>query len=239
MSREPAVTSAFVELAEAMVTSQDLVGFLHLLSRRTVELLDVDAVGVMLADENDRLRAIAASNEDTHLLEMFSLQHQEGVCIDVYRSGKADQTSTSGTVERWPHFSKLAVAHGYGWLCGLPLRHGGEVIGAMNLFRRKDAPLADDDVRLGQGLADVATLALLQRRETTAARRQAAQLQDALDSRVLIEQAKGVLAERLGVDLDEAFRRLRKQARNTNRKLHELAADVVGGEDDLVGFSAS
>ena len=232
MTHETELASAFVEMAEALVSGQSLGEFLHLLSCRSIELLDVDAAGVMLADEHDRLRAIAASSEDTHMLEVFALQHQEGVCLDVYRTGKPEQTSTAGTAERWPNFSKLALAHGYGWVCGLPLRHGDEIIGALNLFRRKDEPLGDHDVRLGQALADVATVALMQRRETTQARRQATQLQAALDSRVLIEQAKGVLAERLDVTPDEAFVALRRQARDANRKLVDLAHEIVMGKTD-------
>ena len=185
VTRETRLTAAFVELAEAMVVGVDLVDFPHRLSCHAVDLLEVDAAGVMLADEHDRLRAIS---------------------------------------------------HGYGWLCGLPLRHGNEVIGALNLFRERDEPLGDPDVQVGQALADVATVALLQRRETTQARRQADQLQAALDSRVLIEQAKGVLAQRLGVSLEEAFQALRRTARNTNRELHELSNDVVRGDPETIGL---
>src|SRR4051794_31952642 len=129
----------------------------------------------MLAEEKDRLRSVAASSEDTHLLEVFALRHQEGVCLDVYRTGEAEKTSTAGTVDRWPNFSRLAVSHGYGWVCGVPLRHGDEIMGALNLFREKDEPLDDHDVRLGQALTDMAAVALLQRREATQARRQATQ----------------------------------------------------------------
>src|SRR3954447_21248004 len=121
---ETELAAAFVELAGAVGRGRCLDEFLHLLSCRTIELLEVDAAGVMLADENDRLRAIAASSEDTHHLEVFALQHQEGVCLDVYRSGMPEQTSTAATTERWPHFSRLTLAHGYGWVCGIPLRHG-------------------------------------------------------------------------------------------------------------------
>jgi GAF domain-containing protein len=240
MTREAEVAAAFVDLAGSMVTGKELFEFLHQLCKRSVALLDVDAAGVMLADEHDRLRAIAASNEDTHLLEMFSLQNQEGVCIDVYRSGTAEQTSTAGTVDRWPNFSRLAIAHGYGWLCGVPLRHGDDILGAMNLFRKNDEPLGDDDVRLAQALADFATVALLQRRESAEARRRATQLQEALDSRVLIEQAKGVLAERLGVPPEEAFGLLRREARNNNRKLNDVAHEVVHGDaNELTRFGSA
>src|SRR4051812_22834179 len=227
MTRETRLASAFVELAESLVTGREVGDFLHLLSCRAIELLEVDNAGVMLADENDRLRAIAASTEDTHHLEVFALQHQEGVCLDVYRSGKSEQTSTAGTTDRWPHFSQLTLERGYAWVCGIPLRHGDEIIGALNLFRNTEQALEDHHLALAQALADVATVALLQRRETTQARRKAAQLQIALDSRVLIEQAKGVLAERLSVSTDEAFQALRREARNTNRKLHDVARDVV------------
>ncbi len=239
MTRETRLASAFVEIAEALVTGEQLGDFLHRLSCHALDLLEVDAAGVMLADERGRLRAIAASNEDTHHLEVFALQHEEGICLDVFRSGKSAQASVSETRDRWPHFSRLTGEQGYGWVCGIPLRHGEEVIGAMNLFREKETSLGMDDVRLAQALADVATVALLQRRETTAARRLATQLQGALDSRVLIEQAKGVLAERLGVDLEEAFQALRREARNTNRKLQDLARDVVGGDPATIeGFAS-
>src|ERR1700712_2505376 len=115
VTREADLAAAFVDLAEAMVSGTEVFDFLHRLCCHAVELLEVDAAGVMLADENDRLRAVAASNEDTHLLEMFALQHQEGVCLDAYRSGQPEQTSTAGTTDRWPHFSRLTLAHGYGW----------------------------------------------------------------------------------------------------------------------------
>jgi transcriptional regulator with GAF, ATPase, and Fis domain len=234
---ETELATAFVDLAEAMVSGRDLVDFLHLLSCRTIELLDVGAAGVMLADENGRLRAIAASSEDAHLMEVFALQYEEGVCLDVYRDGRAEQASTAGTVDRWPNFSTLAIAHGYGWVCGVPLRHGTETIGALNLFREKDEPLGEHDLRLGQALADAATVALLQRRETNQARRQATQLQAALDSRVMIEQAKGMLAERLGVTPDEAFHLLRGHARGHNRKLLDVAQEIVRGDVSLVSGS--
>lgn len=237
MTRETKLASAFVELAAALISGTQLDEFLHLLSCDIVALLDVDAVGVMVADENDRLRAIAASDENAHLLEIFALQHEEGVCLDVYRSGRPEQTSTATTADRWPHFSRLCLAHGYAWVGGIPLRHDAEILGAVNLFRRKEEAVEEDELRLGQALADVATAALLQRRETTQARRQAAQLQVALDSRVLIEQAKGVLSERLGLSPEDAFRQLRHEARDRNRRLHDLAREVVGGADVVPGKS--
>ena len=156
------------------------------------------------------------------------------MCLDVYRSGKPEQMSTAGTTDRWPHFSQLTLEHGY----ALGLR--GSAAARRGDHRRAE-PVPEhragawrDDLALAQALADVATVALLQRRETTQARRQAAQLQIALDSRVLIEQAKGVLAERLNVSPDEAFQALRRESRNTNRKLHDLAHDVVSGDADTV-----
>src|SRR3954452_7796731 len=138
-----------------MISGRDLADSLHLLSLRTVAVLDVDAAGGMLADENVRLRAIAASHESVHFLEMFSLQLQEGICIDVYRTGEIEQTSSAGTAARWPRFSRLVVDHGYGCLCGVPLRQDGEVIGAMNLFRETAQPLDESNVRLAQALANV------------------------------------------------------------------------------------
>jgi GAF domain-containing protein len=227
MTRETRLAAAFTELAEALISGRDLVDFLHVLSCHCVELLEVDAAGVMLGDESGRLRAVGASDEQTHLLELFALQHEEGPCLDVFLKGAVEQVGTADVAERWPRFSRLVRKSGYGWICALPLRHQQQMIGALNLFRTEARPLSDEEVRLGQALADVATAALLQQREVAQARRLAGQLQMALDSRVLIEQAKGILAERLGVEPDVAFGHLRREARTSNRKLHDVAADVV------------
>jgi len=230
--------ASFVGVIEAMVTRPDLVDFLHWICVRSTVLLDIAAAGLMLADEDDQLRVIAASNEETHFLEVFTLQHQEGVCFDVFKTGEAEQASLPASGDRWPTFSAVTQEHGYRWVAGLPLRYDGEILGTMNLFRAEEKALSDEDFRMAQALTDVTTLALLQRRETAQARKHAKELQFALDSRVLIEQAKGMLAERLHITPDEAFNLMRRRARDSNRKLRAIADDVVN-RDGTTRFNAS
>jgi GAF domain-containing protein len=226
-SRETQLAEAFVELADAMVSGRDVIDFLHLLCGYAVTLLDVSAAGVMLADEADKLRAIAASDEGTHMVEVLALQHEEGPCLDAYRSGEIVQASSEVAARRWVRYYQLAAGQGYRWMCGVPLRRNGETLGAMNLFRQADSELPELHLKLAQALADVATIALLQRREGAQTRRLAANLRIALDSRVLIEQAKGALAVQRGIPLDAAFAHMRAQARDSNRKLHDVAAEIV------------
>jgi GAF domain-containing protein len=227
VTRETQLAEAFVELADAMVSGRDVIDFLHLLCRHAVTLLDVSAAGVMLADEANRLRAIAASDEGTHMVEVLALQHEEGPCLDAYRCGAIVQASSEEARRRWVRYYQLASGQGFRWMCGVPLRHDGETLGAMNLFRQADSELPETHLKLAQALADIATIALVQRREGAQTRRLAANLQIALDSRILIEQAKGALAVRRGIPLDEAFDHMRGQARDSNRKLHDVAAEIV------------
>ncbi len=230
MTSEIQLSSAFVELSEAMVSGRDVVDFLHLLCCHATILLDVTAAGVMLADENGQLVAVAASDERTHSLEVFSLQHNEGPCLEAYRTGRQLQVATDDALVRWPTFARVAADRGFAWMCGVPLRQAAARLGALNLFRTSAEPLPDTQLRIAQALADVATVSLLQRREAAQARRQVAQLQVALSSRVLIEQAKGVIAERHGLSLGDAFALLRGQARDANRKLQDVAYEVVNAD---------
>jgi GAF domain-containing protein len=227
VTRETQLADAFVELAGAMVSGRDVIEVLHLLCTHAVTLLDVSAAGVMLADESDHLHAVAASDERTHLLEILALQHEEGPCVEAFRTGAIVPASATQAGERWPGFYSAAAARGYQSFYGIPLQIAGEMIGAMNLFGKNDAGIADNELRLAQALADVVTIALLQRRERTQTRKLATNLQTALTSRVLIEQAKGALAQRLGIPPENAFELLRTQARDSNRKLNDVAHDII------------
>ncbi len=235
MARETQVAQALVSLAEAMVSGVDVIDVLHQLCREAVAVLDVTAAGVMLADENSELRAVAASDERTHLLEIFAVQHDEGPCLDAFRTGHVEQLTADEASSRWPRFGKLAEVQGYRRFCGIPLTWGGDRIGALNLFRASVAPLPPADVAIARALANMASIAVLQHRESAGARRLTTQLQTALHSRVLIEQAKGTLAERMGVSVEEAFERMRAQARDANRKLHDVAYDIVHGRSEATG----
>lgn len=232
---QPTVARTFVELADTLVADFDLVEFLHQLTVRSQQILEVDAVGLLLADNQGGLNVMAASSEQAQVLELFQLQHAEGPCLDTYRTGHAlscpDLTSET---TRWPHFTREAIAAGFVAVHALPMRLREEVIGGLNLFTSTAGPLDAELLAVGQALADVATIGLLHERAMRNNDLLAEQLQTALNSRLAIEQAKGILAERADITVGEAFTRLRAYARNHNLKLHDLAQAVVD-RDPVLG----
>lgn len=227
------VTRAFVDLADTLVDEFDVIELLHVLTGRCVQLLGVDAAGVMLADAHGQLRVAAASSEHARLLELFELQGDAGPCVDAFRSGTPVSYAVAGEDPPWPEFVSRAGLEGFTSFHALPMRLRHTVIGAMNLFRHEPQALTDDDIRVAQAFADIATIAILQERLVREREVIATQLQTALDSRVIIEQAKGVLAERLGCDMEGAFSLLRAAARKRNERLSDLARDVVMGHDGV------
>ncbi len=228
------LAKTFVELADNLVADFDLIDFLRLLTDRCVAVLGVSAAGVLLADRNGELRVMAASSEEARLLELFQLQNDEGPCLECFHTGTAvtvpDLSTQAG---RWPRFVAQAQRTGFTAVQALPMRLRDDVVGALNLF--SSGPELSDPaaVPLGQALADVATISLLQQRSTEASTLLNEQLQTALNSRVLIEQAKGKLAERLDIDMEQAFTALRGYARSHQRRLSDLALDFVNGTDSL------
>jgi transcriptional regulator with GAF, ATPase, and Fis domain len=219
----------FVELADTLVADYDVIDFLDGLTRRVVDLLGVTACGVLLADHLDALNVIAASSEQSRLLELFQLQNEQGPCLEAYRSGQPVLCASleGASAQRWPLFAPAARDAGFTAVYALPMRLRDQVIGAVNLFSDGVRHLTADEIELGQSLADVATIGILHERVVRRHDEVAGQLQTALNSRILIEQAKGVIAERLGLSVDEAFISLRRHARNTNAKLTDVAAAVV------------
>ncbi len=234
------LSETFVELTDTLVAGFDVIDFLHVLTGRSVELLDVSAAGLLLADPRGELRVVAASSEAARLLELFQLQSDQGPCLDCYRTGQpvtvTDLTTGAG---RWPRFAAGARDAGFTAVQALPMRLREQVIGALNLFRAAPGPFDPADVRVGQALADVATISLLHERGMRHGEILNEQLQAALDSRVIIEQAKGILAERLGLDMDRAFGLLRDFARSRNLRLSGLAGALVDGTQNLTGLAAS
>jgi transcriptional regulator with GAF, ATPase, and Fis domain len=222
------LSDTFVELADTMVADFDVIDFLHLLTDRSVMLLNASAAGVMLADPRGELRVAASSNEAAGLLDLFQLQNDEGPCLDCFRTGQpVTATDLSGLVQRWPRFAVAATQYGFRTVEALPMRLRDQVIGALNLFRAAPGPFESADLRLGQALADVATIGLLHERNVRRSETVVEQLQAALNSRVTIEQAKGKLAGRLGIDTDQAFGMLRDYARNSNQRLTDVARNFV------------
>jgi hypothetical protein len=230
MSREQTLALAFVELADTLVADFDVVDFLHGLAGRCVDLLAVDAAGLMLADQRGRLRLMASSAEQSRLLELFELETDEGPCLACFHASHlVSDTALDRPDPRWPRFGQRAGLAGYRAAHALPLRLRDETIGVLNLFCVAGGPLSEADARLGQALADVATIGLLQHRAIAHRQLLAEQLQGALNSRVLVEQAKGVIAERLQIGMAEAFTALRAHARRHNLRLSDLARGIIDG----------
>ena len=234
MDRERRLAETFVELADTLIDDFDVIDFLQVLAARCVELLGVGAAGIMLAGQGGSLMTVAASDERARLLELFEIQNDEGPCRDCYRLGAAVvNVDLDGARERWPQFAPQAIAGGFRSANALPLRLRSQVVGSLNLFHADTAGLGDAELRLAQALADAATIGILQQRTIRRGEIVAGQLQSALTSRVVIEQAKGVLAERLQISIDVAFEMLRSAARSRNRLLSELARDVASGSADV------
>ena len=224
------LSDTFVELADTMVADFDVIDFLHLLTDRSVALLAASAAGVVLADPRGELRVAAASSEEAGLLELFQLQNDQGPCLECFRTGRpVTAADLAGPDRRWPRFAPAAARAGFASVEALPMRLRDQVIGALNLFRAETGPLDPADLRIAQALADVATIGLLHERNVRRRETVAEQLQAALNSRVVIEQAKGKLAERLGTDMDRAFTMLRDHARTTNQRLTDVARAFVDG----------
>jgi transcriptional regulator with GAF, ATPase, and Fis domain len=233
--REQRLADAFVELADTLVDDYDVLDFLHGLAGHCVTLLDVDAAGLMLADATGLLRVAASSNEEVRLLELFELQNEDGPCLECFVSGRAVEAGDLLETERdrWPGFGRAATASGFRSVVALPLRLRDETIGALNLFRVQPGALVSQDRSLAQAMADVATIGILQERGSQRREVLARQLQDALSSRIVIEQAKGVIAERQGVHVDAAFELLRARARSHGEPLSDVARRVVANELSL------
>jgi GAF domain-containing protein len=233
------LSETFVELTDTMVADFDIIDFLHVLTSRSVELLSVSAAGLLLADPRGELRVVAASSEAARLLELFQLQSDQGPCLDCFRSGRPVVVPNLSADQRWPRFAAAAGQAGFSAVQALPMRLRDQVIGALNLFRATPGAFDADSVQVGQALADVATIGLLHERSMRRSDILNEQLQTALNSRVIIEQAKGKLAERLGIDVTQAFSLLRDQARNRNQRLSDLARAFVDGTQTITGPDGS
>jgi hypothetical protein len=222
------LSDTFVALADTMVDDFDVIDFLHMLTDRSARLLSVSAAGVVLADHRGQLRVAAASSDEAGLIELFQVQNDQGPCLDCFRTGQpVTAADLAGPGQRWPRFAAAATRAGFGTVNALPMRLRDQVIGALNLFGTGAGLLGPAELRIGQALADVATIGLLQERNVRRAETLAEQLQAALNSRVVIEQAKGKLAERTGLDMNEAFTLLRQHARTTSQRLTDVARDVI------------
>ena len=230
---------AFVELAETLVGDFDVHDLLHVLARHSRDLLSTGAAGLLLVDEDGRLQLTAASNNSGFLLDFVEVENDDGPCRASYREGRTVVVpSLESCRELWPRFVEVATAQGFHSVLALPMRIRGETIGSLSFFGLPEGlPVDQASLTVAQALADVATIAIVQARVVRSREQLAEQLQTALRTRVVIEQAKGVISSRLGVGPDAAFQLLRSGARRTRRPIVDVADDVVeqrwGGLADL------
>ncbi len=239
-SRETLLARTFVDVADTLVADLDIVDFLGVLAGRCVEFFGVSEAGLMLVDADGVLKVAASSSHTMKLLELFELQHDDGPCVDCYRTrAPVREDDLAEAVGRWPRFGPEALAAGFHAVYALPMRLRDQVIGSLNLLRGESGRLDDDDLLVAQSLADVATIGILQHRAAAEQRLVAEQLEFALKSRIVIEQAKGVLSAHLRLDMAQSFAALRHYARNHNQKLHDVAAAITTGALDVAAVAPS
>jgi len=228
--REFRVGAAFVELADTPFNEQEVSGYLDVLCRRTVDLVGGGEVGVLLANSQGTLSLMASSTERMHMLELLQLQGTEGPCFESFHSGlPVVNAPLAASGDRWPTFTPLALGVGFRSVSSIPMRVQAQTIGAVNVFSTSSTGLDASGYRLGEALAHVATIGIFHQRALDQAQGLATQLQGALDSRVVIEQAKGMVAERMGIRVEDAFLLIRGHARVQRAPLAAVAAAVVSG----------
>jgi GAF domain-containing protein len=227
-TRERRLAEVFVLLADTLVADFDVVDVLDQLVQACVDPLGSMAAGLLLDDQRGHLTVMASSAESSRLVELFQVQNEQGPCLDCYRTRQpVSVPDLTAAIGRWPLFAPVAIEQGFRSVHALPLRLRDNAIGALNLFHDESTPLDDDDLRIAQALADTATIGILQQRALNASSILSEQLQNALNSRIAIEQAKGVLAATGDVDMDRAFELLRSHARNNNLRISDLARQVA------------
>lgn len=235
-SREKKVSAAFVKLADTLIDGYDIVDLLQNLVEECTDILDTDAGGLMIADAAGELQLIASTSESADLVEVLQLSAGAGPCVDCFVSGKrvtVGDIAASG--EQWPAFKAAALGQGYRSVHATPLRLRGIVLGTMNLFSSKVGELNEADISVAQALADVATIGILQARTIHDSGILAEQLQRALQSRILIEQAKGAVAQIASISPDHGFAVLRKYARTNNLTLSAVCEGVLDRTLDIAG----
>jgi GAF domain-containing protein len=227
--REVLLSRAFVDLADTLVDDYDVIEVLDRLVAHSVALLAAEAAAIMLLDPRGQLRTVASSSEESDWTELMQIQADQGPCVDCVRSGEpVTVTDLDDAAGRWPELAAALAGQGsYRSVHALPMRLRGEAVGGLNLFHTRPGPLPESDLRLGQALADVATIGILHERAIRQSEVVTEQLQTALNSRVVIEQAKGVLAQQGTLTMDTAFDRMRRYARGHNLLLGEVARHVV------------
>jgi GAF domain-containing protein len=229
VEREAALVDAFAALADTLVADYDVVELLQTLVDTCVALLDVTAAGLLLADVgSNRLDLMASTSEESRLVEIMQLSAEAGPCIECFRTGSVVSVPdiSEGRAD-WSDFRSRALEQGFRSMHAVPLRLRQSTVGTLNLFRDVVGELNERDIRVAQALADVATIGILHERDFRATDLLRQQLQLALNSRVVIEQAKGVLAHTHDVTTNEAFTLMRDYARSNRVPLAQVAQQLV------------
>jgi GAF domain-containing protein len=230
-SREAVIVDAFATLADSLVAGFDVIELLQTLVETCRRVLDVEEAGILLADDLGDLEVVASTSEASTLVETMQLDARSGPCWTCFTTAEPvllpDVDVDAG---RWPEFVVVAREQGFRSVHAVPLRLRGTVIGTLNLLGSAVGVLGERDVRVAQALADVATIGILQERALRESSLVQQQLQGALDTRVVIEQAKGVVAHVRGVSTDEAFVLIRRHARDNRLKLADVAQQLVARE---------
>jgi transcriptional regulator with GAF, ATPase, and Fis domain len=237
--REQNLALAFNELADILVCDFTVEEYLKALTTHCMQVLDVDAAGVLLAVDSERLEVVCATTEAARLLEVLQVTTNQGPCVECARTGLPISASDLRCEERWDEFTSAVLKAGFAAAHAIPLKLRGQVIGTLNLFRRRAGSLSREDRTLSQALADAATAGLLSKRAIDNAETLSMQLKSALNTRVVIEQAKGILSARRKSTLDNAFEVMRAFARNDRRKLSEIARAVVDGSPAVAELNRS
>lgn len=242
-TREHDIIRAFVELSNELVDGYDIVDLLSEWTANCARLLDVAAAGLLLADRRGVLHLIAASSERTQHLELFQLQRKQGPCLDCFHTGAAVVVpDLQVESRRWPDFARVAESVGFASVHAVPMRLRDTVLGTLGLFGNTPGPLNDDDLALAQAMVHVASVAIVSEKSASDRDTVNAQLQHALTSRIVLEQAKGVLASTGNLDMADAFTVLRSYARHHGRKLSTVAEQLVNREtrgQELLDYARS
>jgi GAF domain-containing protein len=227
-TRELELLKAFAGLADTLVAGYDVVDLMQRLVDTCRDLLDVTASGVLLADETGELDLLASTSEASRLVEVFQLSAYSGPCIESYTTGEVvSLPDIAEAPARWQQFRDKAVKEGFASIVAIPLRLRETTIGSLNLLRDAPGDLPENDLVAAQAFADVATIGILHQRTLQESETIREQLRTALTSRIVIEQAKGVIAQLHKVSIDEAFAVIRAYARRNQLGLTTVATAVV------------
>jgi GAF domain-containing protein len=229
-SREARINAAFVTVADTLTTDYDMVDLLHTLVFECAGILAMESGGLMLADGNGHLQLMTSTSEAADLVEIMQLAAAAGPCIDCFRTGAAVSVGEISESEQWPEFRTAAMGQGFRSVLATPMKLRGKILGTMNLFGTAGGEVSARDAAVAQALADVATIGLIQERVIQDGHLVEGQLHRALDSRIMIEQAKGVIANELSLSMDAAFNLIRKYSRDRNLTIRSVSEQVSNRE---------